>query len=158
MKFILFALILGSILCVEVDKNANIKEYTPLRFKYGNHTINRPLFHYTPDYGWMNDPNGCWYDSKNDIYHLYFQYYPADTIWTMPLYWGHATSKNLLLWEQKKIAIQPIDGLSGAYSGSIFIDDENMENSNSSFNLFFRNDAALNISFTGKNKVIKLFP
>ena len=148
MKFILLAFILGSIICQEVDLNKDIPTYSALRDKYGNHTINRPLFHYTPDYGWMNDPNGCWYDAKNKVYHLYFQYYPADTIWTMPLYWGHATSKNLMLWKQQDIAIQPIDGASGAYSGSIFIDDD--EN----FKVFFKDGDNARDGMTGQNNVI----
>ncbi len=125
MKFIFIALLFGIILC---EKNLNVipETYDKVRFKYGNHTINKPLFHFSPDYGWMNDPNGCWYDSTNKLWHLYFQYYPSDTIWTMPLYWGHAVSKNLMLWKQQEIAIAPIDGNSGAYSGSIFLDDDNV--------------------------------
>ena len=32
----------------------------------------RPSYHFTPLYGWMNDPNGMVY--KDGEYHLYFQY------------------------------------------------------------------------------------
>ena len=103
--------------------NAGIPTYSKIRTKYGNHTINRPLFHFTPSFGWMNDPNGCWYDKTDSVYHIYFQYNPNDTIWGMPLYWGHATSKDLLTWEEQNIAIRAPDW-AGAYSGSMFIDDE----------------------------------
>ena len=34
----------------------------------------RPAFHHTPQYGWMNDPNGMFY--KDGVYHLYYQYNP----------------------------------------------------------------------------------
>ena len=103
--------------------NSDIPSYGKLRYKYGNQTINRPQFHFTPDYGWMNDPNGCWYDKSNQYYHLYFQYNPHDTIWGMPLYWGHAYSKDLLHWTEDKIAIRPPDW-AGAYSGSMYVDDQ----------------------------------
>ena len=103
--------------------NEDIPKYSKIKFTKGNHTINRPLFHFTPDYGWMNDPNGCWYDQKDKLYHLYFQYNPNDTVWGMPLYWGHAISSNLMTWEEKDIAIRAPDW-AGAYSGSMFIDDD----------------------------------
>ena len=120
MKFLIFCLFLVAI--EAEDLNKEIPKYEELRFKHGNHTINRPNFHFTPKYGWMNDPNGCWYDKENNVYHLYFQYNPANTIWEMPLYWGHAISSNLNEWEEQNIAIKPADKLSGAYSGSVFID------------------------------------
>ena len=126
MKFIFFFLLITlttSQGTEEENLNANIKEYSKLRPTRGNHTINRPLFHFTPDYGWMNDPNGCYYDKSNGYYHLYFQYNPHDTVWGMPLYWGHAYSKDLLQWTEDKIAIRAPDW-AGAYSGSMYIDDE----------------------------------
>ncbi len=108
----------------DVDaQNAGIPERKKLKVKYGNHTLNRPLFHFTPEYGWMNDPNGCWYDKETETYHLYFQHNPNDTVWGMPLYWGHATSKDLITWEEHNMAIRAPDW-AGAYSGSMFIDDE----------------------------------
>ena len=107
----------------EEDFNSGIPDYSKIKVQYGNHTINRPIFHFTPEFGWMNDPNGCWYDKETETYHIYFQYNPNDTIWGMPLYWGHASSKNLAKWEHHNIAIRAIDW-AGAYSGSMFIDDE----------------------------------
>ena len=92
--------------------------------QYGNQTINRPIFHFTPPQGWMNDPNGLFYDGHN--YHIYYQHNPANNIWELPLYWGHAVfDEGFATWTHKPIAIQPTDKISGAYSGSIYIDDEN---------------------------------
>lgn len=33
----------------------------------------RPQVHYSPPKGWMNDPNGMFYDAKRSIYHYYYQ-------------------------------------------------------------------------------------
>ena len=39
----------------------------------------RPLYHHTPLYGWMNDPNGMFY--KDGVWHLYYQYNPYGSQW-----------------------------------------------------------------------------
>ena len=65
----------------------------------------RPGFHLTPPVGWMNDPNGfCFY---HGAYHLFFQYYPYDTVWG-PMHWGHATSADLLHWTYLPCALAPV--------------------------------------------------
>lgn len=33
----------------------------------------RPQVHFSPPQGFMNDPNGMFYDAKRDIYHYYYQ-------------------------------------------------------------------------------------
>lgn len=86
---------------------------------------NRPLLHYTPEKGWMNDPNGLFYDKKADLWHIYFQYNPHDPFWNQPLYWGHATSKDLTTWNHEKLAISPDRDDEGIFSGSIVIDHNN---------------------------------
>ena len=128
MKFNVLILILVFFASIRADNTVEISNdyippYSKLRFTNGNHTINRPLFHFTPEFGWMNDPNGCWLDITSDTYHIYYQYNPNDTVWGMPLYWGHASSKDLLNWKHHDIAIRAPDW-AGAYSGSMFIDDE----------------------------------
>ncbi|AGO10974.1 AaceriAFR529Wp [[Ashbya] aceris (nom. inval.)] len=90
-----------------------------------NGTLYRPLAHATPDKGWMNDPNGLWYDTKEGVYHVYYQYNPDDTVWGLPLYWGHLTSKDLQSWEDHGVAIRPPRNDSGAYSGSMVVDYNN---------------------------------
>ena len=81
----------------------------------------RPNFHFTPKKNWMNDPNGMFY--LNGTYHLYFQYYPEDNVWG-PMHWGHATSKDMITWEEQDIALYP-DEKGYIFSGSAVVDKKN---------------------------------
>ncbi|MBW4359552.1 glycoside hydrolase family 32 protein [Flavobacterium taihuense] len=81
----------------------------------------RPQFHFSPEKKWMNDPNGLLF--YKGTYHLFYQYFPRDIVWG-PMHWGHATSKDLIHWEHKKIALFP-DKLGLIFSGSAAIDINN---------------------------------
>ncbi len=81
----------------------------------------RPSFHFTPQAHWMNDPNGLVF--HNGIYHLFFQHYPHAMVWG-PMHWGHATSTDLLTWQEQPIALKP-DELGMIFSGSVVIDAQN---------------------------------
>jgi fructan beta-fructosidase len=81
----------------------------------------RPQFHFSPEENWMNDPNGMVY--HKGVYHLFYQYYPEDIVWG-PMHWGHATSKDLIHWEHKPIALYP-DKLGYIFSGSAVLDTKN---------------------------------
>lgn len=86
---------------------------------------NRPLIHFTPESGWLNDPNGLFFDRKEKLWHLYFQYNPNEAVWDLPLYWGHATSNDLVNWKHHDVALSPEKDNEGIFSGSIVIDDKN---------------------------------
>ena len=81
----------------------------------------RSQYHFSPQEKWMNDPNGLVY--HDGIYHLFYQYYPDDIVWG-PMYWGHATSKDMVHWEHRPIALYPDEhGL--IFSGSAVVDKDN---------------------------------
>lgn len=84
--------------------------------------MNRPKYHFTPKKGWINDPNGTIF--LNGEYHLFYQHYPEGLVWG-PMHWGHATSKDLINWEHKEIALFP-DELGYIFSGSCIYDEENV--------------------------------
>jgi len=87
----------------------------------------RPQFHFTPDKGWMNDPNGLVYNEGE--YHLFFQHNPRGTNWIPDLSWGHATSGDLVHWKYLPGALPPLPlpggKTAGSWSGSALVDFNN---------------------------------
>ena len=86
-----------------------------------NREIFRPAYHHTPEYGWMNDPNGMFY--KDGEWHLYYQWGPYGSMWNN-LTWGHSVSRDLIHWEYRPEAIKP-DALGYIFSGSCVVDHNN---------------------------------
>jgi len=87
-------------------------------------------YHFTPAWGWMNDPNGvCKIDG---VYHLYYQNMPhLRKRRRAALHWGHATSRDGLSWTHLPIFLSPREEMlidaqaeGGAYSGSAIVNPD----------------------------------
>ena len=80
----------------------------------------RGQFHYSVKEGWGNDPNGLVY--YNGTYHMFYQFY--DDIKWGPMHWAHATSTDLIHWQEEPIALYP-DANGAMFSGCIVVDEHN---------------------------------
>jgi len=83
----------------------------------------RPQFHFTQKVGWNNDPNGMvWHEGT---WHLFFQHNPVGLPWGN-MTWGHATSRDLLHWEQQPNKLFPKTMAVGdCFSGGATVDKRN---------------------------------
>src|SRR4051812_34162221 len=82
----------------------------------------RPQYHFRPEAGWLNDPNGMVYSSQDHLYHLFYQFHPhdiKDDLLVLPfvsiagdICWGHATSSDLIHWKHEGLspAFAPFPG------------------------------------------------
>ncbi len=89
-------------ICAMIESANEIRHLQPL---YDESL--RPQFHFSQIRGWNNDPNGmCYYDGQ---YHFFWQSNPAGRDWGN-MYWGHATSPDMVHWTEQVHALRPFGG------------------------------------------------
>ena len=75
-------------------------------------------YHYSRKEGWLGNPCGLVY--FKDKYHLFFQLNPYLPRYGL-MHWGHATSEDLISWDECAVAISPEDEMC-CNSGSALAD------------------------------------
>lgn len=66
-----------------------------------------PVLHLRPDHGWINDPNGIvFHDGR---WHVFYQHNPAAPSHAA-IAWGHASSSDLMTWQDHGVAFGPTPG------------------------------------------------
>ncbi|RVU00417.1 hypothetical protein EOD41_13135 [Mucilaginibacter limnophilus] len=68
-----------------------------------------PQYHFRPLQGWIGDPDGLVY--TDSTFHLFW--------------WGHATSKDLVHWQEQPHPMKGDDGSFSYFSGSVAVDHDN---------------------------------
>lgn len=138
-NFILSSAFISMALSKETYAEDTNKKNTSLSNNY------RPLIHYTPPVGFMNDPNGL--VLMDNEYHLFYQFNPSENKMGN-VHWGHAISRDLINWKTQPVAIQNnSDGY--AFSGSAVIDSSN------SSKLFESQDSKLVLIYTRASSTIQ---
>ena len=84
---------------------------------------NRGQFHFSSRGGWMNDVNAPLY--YRGVYHLFYQSNPHGLAWDT-IHWGHATSTDLVHWQQQPIALEPGVQPGNLWSGGGVVDTRNV--------------------------------
>ena len=89
-------------ICALIESSDEIRHLQPLYDE-----ALRPQFHMSQMRGWNNDPNGmCYYDGQ---YHFFWQCNPAGRGWAN-MYWGHATSPDMVHWTEQDRALRSFGG------------------------------------------------
>lgn len=83
----------------------------------------RPVYHFSTPDKWKNDPQKpIYFDGEYHYYYLYNHDYPKGN----GTEWRHATSKDLVHWKDKGVAIPKYTNKNGdIWSGSVVEDKEN---------------------------------
>lgn len=105
-------------------KESDEKDLKNLHYKLRNSEY-RDYFHISPLTGLLNDPNGLFY--FDGIYHVFYQWYPFKGLHGLK-HWYEVESTDLVSFKNKGLAIRPNKKYKnrGAYSGSAFVEDNNI--------------------------------
>ncbi len=82
-------------------------------------------YHYRPKSGWINDPNGLVF--FKGYYHIFYQHTPNyEKPGEEPMHWGHARTKDFLVWEELPVALCPDEEYDkyGCWSGTAIVKDD----------------------------------
>ncbi|MCX6880322.1 MAG: glycoside hydrolase family 32 protein [Verrucomicrobia bacterium] len=84
----------------------------------------RPKVHFSPIRGWLNDPSGMiWFEGT---WHLGYANTRFNNVMAGPNNaWGHATSKDLLHWEEQPLFLTPVRGECSFWTGGAAVDEPN---------------------------------
>ena len=88
----------------------------------GNNQVNRPRWHMTAEYGWINDPNGLVF--HDGIYEVYYQHNPKDVVWGN-MTWGHQRTRDLVHFEKLEPVLFP-DEFGTMFSGCSIINEQGL--------------------------------
>lgn len=80
-------------------------------------------YHFYAPKGWINDPNGVIFYKDN--YHIFYQCNPYENHWNN-ISIGVATSKDLLKFDDFRVALAPTKEVDGIFSGSIIEKDNDL--------------------------------
>jgi len=84
----------------------------------------RPKVHFSPLRGWLNDP--CGMICYQGTWHLYFankRFY--NSMGDCNSFWGHATSTDLLHWEEQPLFLAAVEGQYSFWTGAAAVDVDN---------------------------------
>ncbi len=120
---------IGQSLELELCGDGNLEEIaqiikqsnTPMGLKELYNEANRPQLHFSSRRGWLNDPNGLFYN--NNTWHMFYQHNPFGCQWGN-MHWGHAVSNDLIHWQENDDVLYQ-DNLGMMFSGGAVVDLNN---------------------------------
>lgn len=96
---------------------AQAEDYLEKWLSEKNPDPRRQHYHFAPQRGWMNDPNGLIYWQGQ--YHVFYQYNPYGVRWAA-MHWGHAVSHDLLSFTHLPPALAPSEPYDDSPDGGCF--------------------------------------
>ena len=107
----------------------------------------RPQFRFTPRRGWNNDPNGLFF--LDDTWHMFYQWNPFGIGWGN-MHWGHATSRDLIHWQEQPTALFQKSLQDMPWSGGAVVDARNT----SGFGIAAEEPLVLSFTSTGRGECL----